>query len=187
MTNFVVTWVNSWIGIERVPRHVLAVAGALAAVGLVSHAAELRERRIVRDAEEIEEAYMRDMETFTSNVEALKLDIEKSRRPSRASSSDRDCPIDGQQLYRSPLRVNPLGVYYERVCAPERPAGYVPVHTPRSWLPPFQDRDGDGYTNQGGYDCDDSRSAVHPGARERGDGIDNNCNGVVDESCCDWQ
>jgi len=43
------------------------------------------------------------------------------------------------------------------------------------------DDDGDGYTeNQG--DCDDASSAIHPGANEvDGDGVDNNCNGDIDE------
>ncbi len=45
------------------------------------------------------------------------------------------------------------------------------------------DNDKDNYTeNQG--DCDDNDSTVHPGAKEIcGDGIDNNCNGRVDEYC----
>ncbi len=52
------------------------------------------------------------------------------------------------------------------------------------------DDDGDGYTELDG-DCDDADPAIHPGAAEgvdtnedgylEGDGIDNNCNGIVDE------
>jgi hypothetical protein len=47
------------------------------------------------------------------------------------------------------------------------------------------DGDGDGYSLEGGscgpVDCDDSNSSVNPGAVEAcGDGIDNNCNGLVD-------
>jgi Putative metal-binding motif len=41
------------------------------------------------------------------------------------------------------------------------------------------DRDGDGFTDCG--DCDDSNPAVHPGATEVCNGIDDNCNGLVDE------
>ncbi|HVR61250.1 MAG TPA: MopE-related protein, partial [Polyangia bacterium] len=42
------------------------------------------------------------------------------------------------------------------------------------------DADGDRFTiNQG--DCDDNNAAINPGAVERCDGIDNNCNGQVDE------
>lgn len=64
----------------------------------------------------------------------------------------------------------------------------------------YHDTDGDGYGSnatatvscsapatsgwvlQGG-DCNDQNAAVHPGAAEVCDGIDNNCNGVIDEGC----
>lgn len=61
----------------------------------------------------------------------------------------------------------------------------------------YQDLDGDGFGNPGvsipgcppapagyslnGDDCDDSSSDVYPGAPEICDGLDNNCNGEVDE------
>ncbi|MFH1468515.1 MAG: MopE-related protein [Pseudomonadota bacterium] len=42
-----------------------------------------------------------------------------------------------------------------------------------------------GYVAEGG-DCDDGDAAVHPGATEIADGIDNECDGVVDDICtCD--
>ncbi len=44
----------------------------------------------------------------------------------------------------------------------------------------FDDLDGDGYAPEGG-DCDDSRDDVHPGAAEVGDGVDNDCDTVIDE------
>ncbi|MEE2757335.1 MAG: MopE-related protein [Myxococcota bacterium] len=48
------------------------------------------------------------------------------------------------------------------------------------------DRDGDGYGQfcDRGADCDDGRSASHPGATEQcGDGADNDCDEQVDEGC----
>ena len=45
------------------------------------------------------------------------------------------------------------------------------------------DDDNDGYSeNQG--DCDDTDSTVYPGATEVCDGLDNDCNGQIDEGVC---
>ncbi len=47
------------------------------------------------------------------------------------------------------------------------------------------DRDGDGYP-AGKRDCDDSNPMVNPGMEEIcGDGVDNNCNGLIDEPPCE--
>ena len=51
--------------------------------------------------------------------------------------------------------------------------------------PSCTDADGDGYFAQLGcgtaVDCDDTRAAVHPGAPELCNGLDDNCNGTADE------
>ncbi len=44
------------------------------------------------------------------------------------------------------------------------------------------DVDGDGYSEEGG-DCDDSSSAIHPGATETCDAVDSDCDGDTDEGC----
>ncbi len=45
------------------------------------------------------------------------------------------------------------------------------------------DVDGDGYDSElvGGSDCDDALSAVHPDAEEWANGVDDNCDGAIDE------
>ncbi|MCB9634292.1 MAG: putative metal-binding motif-containing protein [Sandaracinus sp.] len=55
----------------------------------------------------------------------------------------------------------------------------------------FEDDDGDGYVDDacgGGDDCDDTEAVTHPGAPEVCDGLDNDCDGTVDEDPAeiDW-
>ncbi|MCW5897817.1 MAG: putative metal-binding motif-containing protein [Flavobacteriales bacterium] len=48
---------------------------------------------------------------------------------------------------------------------------------------PCADLDGDGWTNCDG-DCDDNNPDVYPGATEQCNGIDDNCDGQIDEGAC---
>lgn len=82
--------------------------------------------------------------------------------PERCDGYDNDCFIGG---------------------APRLTGGRVPE--------PGEDRDGDGHAppdaacDEGPFprdDCDDSRDDVHPGATERCDGADNDCNGIPDDA-----
>jgi hypothetical protein len=50
--------------------------------------------------------------------------------------------------------------------------------------PTIGDRDGDGYTTEDG-DCDDGDPAVHPGADELCNGVDDDCDDLVDEDPAD--
>jgi hypothetical protein len=51
--------------------------------------------------------------------------------------------------------------------------------------PPTDDADGDGVDGEaaGGDDCDDDDNTVYPGALEACDGVDNDCNVLVDDNC----
>ncbi len=60
-----------------------------------------------------------------------------------------------------------------------------PLAEEQAELPPgAEDGDGDGYASiaSGGDDCDDGDDSIHPGAAEVcGDGLDNNCDGAIDD------
>ena len=48
------------------------------------------------------------------------------------------------------------------------------------WSPLLDDADGDGFGSED--DCNDSESVIFPGAEELCDGIDNDCDGEIDEN-----
>jgi hypothetical protein len=50
--------------------------------------------------------------------------------------------------------------------------------------PDLLDHDGDGY--QPGADCDDADVGVHPGAAERCNGVDDDCDGQIDDAAIDF-
>lgn len=56
--------------------------------------------------------------------------------------------------------------------------GMAAFHLAKGYF--YKDRDGDGYLSY--EDCDDKNPAVHPGAAEACDGIDNDCNGKIDDA-----
>ncbi|MDH4040526.1 MAG: MopE-related protein [Gammaproteobacteria bacterium] len=92
------------------------------------------------------------------------------------------------------LKLSPLPAeFMEFDSDVEMSAIFESSSTRRPW---YRDSDGDGFgaanlsrmafEQPAGYvidknDCDDSNKYVHPWAWERSDGLDNNCNGVVDE------
>ncbi len=57
----------------------------------------------------------------------------------------------------------------------------TPDSTPDSAGPVDADSDGYPSTSSGGTDCDDTNAAVNPGAAEVCDGLDDNCDGRIDE------
>ncbi|HEU5179852.1 MAG TPA: MopE-related protein, partial [Candidatus Polarisedimenticolia bacterium] len=63
---------------------------------------------------------------------------------------------------------------------PQHSTPYNMLSSGGRYSPTGFDQDEDGFTTCAG-DCNDTNPAVHPGAPEICDGLDNNCNGTVDE------
>jgi hypothetical protein len=62
------------------------------------------------------------------------------------------------------------------------PSSYVTITIAGWYAPGDIDHDGDGYTENEG-DCNDGDSAIHPGAAETCDEVDDNCDSTIDEGC----
>ena len=60
----------------------------------------------------------------------------------------------------------------------------LPEPTPELLAMGYED-DGDAYKPSEG-DCDDSNSEINPGEIETCDGLDNNCDGTIDEGTMTW-
>lgn len=68
-----------------------------------------------------------------------------------------------------------LFIFFMSACAEPKDLGGISVNE--------RDADGDGFSQF--EDCDDTNSFVYPEAPEQCDGIDSNCNGVIDDNAID--
>jgi hypothetical protein len=117
-----------------------------------------------------------------------------------------NCHVVGSHTYYRDVDGDGFGNPGVTSTSTVQPSGYVnnntdcndadaTINPSTKW---YLDLDGDGYytnvvisctspgtgyyqTRTGGGDCDDNNALIHPGATEVGDGIDNNCNGFIDE------
>jgi hypothetical protein len=60
---------------------------------------------------------------------------------------------------------------------------YCTDNTCTAYTTKTTDADGDGYDIECDSDCNDTNPNIHPGAPELCNGLDDNCNGIVDEGC----
>ena len=87
------------------------------------------------------------------------------------------------------LRYVPEGAYTLRISIPDQPEDTQPVTVIKGQVTDVgtvsrcPDNDNDTYTLD--VDCNDNNASINPGATEVCDGVDNDCDGVVDGAGCD--
>jgi hypothetical protein len=147
---------------------------------------------------------------FFCVVAALPVSAQQTKPPSLQKTGDIDGQVTycGQQSNTGALAYIPGESFQARLSASGRFAlHYVPIGTysvvieipgrPPHTLPTVVvadskitnlgtinicfDNDGDGSTED--VDCNDNNPAIHPGANEACDTVDNDCDGTVDEGC----
>ncbi|HET7009179.1 MAG TPA: putative metal-binding motif-containing protein [Anaerolineales bacterium] len=82
---------------------------------------------------------------------------------------DNDCSAGDAAI----IPCEQMHVIYNGQCLEQAPG--------ESQFPSLLDLDSDGFSSDEG-DCDDTNFNIHPGAVEILDGLDNNCNGLIDEA-----
>ena len=111
----------------------------------------------------------------------------KQGPPSNSKSSPFQGEMPSSARRRGPTRVNPPASVVARQSGsdPVNQADRGKVHADELVNAPISDRDGDGDPDS--TDCAPEDSAVHDGAEELCNGIDDDCDGEVDETTSPFQ
>lgn len=106
-------------------------------------------------------------EGFTSPELEFRIEPNSSEQLEVHAYATTELPVNGQMVFQVGQETLPLIRARMNDCTNGVPSEY--------------DRDRDGFTYPCGGDCDDENAAVRPGVLEEADGIDNDCNGLVDD------